>query len=468
MQGLVRRSLRPVTAVMVCGALLAACSASKSSAKTPGVGASTTTASPVGNPWDKTVADAIADLQDYWAQAMPELYGKPYQKVSGGFYPYTSRSPLPPCGTPPPSYKEIADNAFYCRPADLVAWDNEGLLPGLYKQFGLFTIAIVFAHEWGHAIQQRVGVTGPTILLEQQADCFAGAWVASVANGHSTRFQLTLSNLDAALAGYLQLRDSPDTLSVDPQAHGTGFDRMAAFQEGFLSGAKPCTDYAAHPRAVLELPQSANPSAATTSLPPDQIEKAAIQDLEDYWSKAAAAGGTTWKPVATKPYDPAGTIPTCGARTFQPAEVTKTAFYCIDDDYAAWDEANLMPGVYSQVGGFAVAAVIAKQYSLAALIRDGVSQANPKQFNLEADCLTGTWTASLIRHDRPSQAITLAPEDVDQVLIAFLGFGNGPQALQASTGDEGSPFERVAAFRDGVLHGVTQCATYAHGGGPGL
>ena len=68
-----------------------------------------------------------------------------------------------------------------------MAWDEQELLPKLREQFGNFAPALVLAHEWGHAIQARVGFeTYQTIYMEQQADCFAGAWTAHVANGDAS------------------------------------------------------------------------------------------------------------------------------------------------------------------------------------------------------------------------------------------------------------------------------------------
>jgi len=52
---------------------------------------------------------------------------------------------------------------------------------------------LVLAHEMGHAVQRRAGVTPaveranpskyPTILLEAQADCYAGTFVKWVTQG---------------------------------------------------------------------------------------------------------------------------------------------------------------------------------------------------------------------------------------------------------------------------------------------
>src|SRR6185436_4509153 len=137
---------------------------------------------------------------------------------------------------PAPEYADIADNAFYCPSADLVAWDNASLVPGMYEQYGGFTLGIVFAHEFGHAIQTRADIEGDTIMTELQADCFAGAWTGDVAEGNASYFELELADLDKAIAGFLDLRDSVGTAAEDPQAHGTGFDRIGAFSEGFDQG----------------------------------------------------------------------------------------------------------------------------------------------------------------------------------------------------------------------------------------
>ena len=61
---------------------------------------------------------------------------------------------------------------------------TDGALVGLAAEFGASILGVVFAHEYGHVIQARAGVLGrelPTIVSEQQADCFAGAWVATSA-----------------------------------------------------------------------------------------------------------------------------------------------------------------------------------------------------------------------------------------------------------------------------------------------
>ncbi len=96
---------------------------------------------------------------------------------------------------------------------------------------------MTLAHEWGHAIQDQAGVVGPTIAMEQQADCFAGAWVGHVADGGAPLLHLRQDNLDTGLAGFLTFRDPPGSDPTADDAHGSAFDRVGAFQEGYDNGS---------------------------------------------------------------------------------------------------------------------------------------------------------------------------------------------------------------------------------------
>jgi predicted metalloprotease len=137
------------------------------------------------------------------------------------------------------------DNAFYCGADDYIAWDDESLMPALYDNFGDFAVALVIGHEWGHAVQARAGVTGPTRFdLEQQADCFAGAWVAWIILEQSPNLTLSPGDLDEAIAGFVAFRDDPETAIDDPGASGSAFARVGAFQDGVISGAQACVPYA--------------------------------------------------------------------------------------------------------------------------------------------------------------------------------------------------------------------------------
>ena len=163
---------------------------------------------------------ALSDIERYWTATYPTIAdGKPFQPIQGGYHPYTQASPPPACGGEEGVYQP---NAFYCPVGDFIAWDAEKLIPQLQSNFGRLLVALVIAHEYGHAIQHRLNLTGqPSVVVEQQADCFAGAWLADAMAGHSASFGgITPAQIDDALAGMLQLRDQPGTSATNEGAHG--------------------------------------------------------------------------------------------------------------------------------------------------------------------------------------------------------------------------------------------------------
>ena len=159
---------------------------------------------------------AIADIQQYWTDTMPEVYGVDYEPIPDDkLFPATEDEPGPACSPEggQNTYEDVKDNAFYCRLGQFVEWDDQKLLPELYSKFGEYAVAMVFAHEWGHAIQDQqhnLGGKHPTVVTENQADCFAGAWTKhSLENKSEKSFRANVGDLNAALAGMLQFADAP-------------------------------------------------------------------------------------------------------------------------------------------------------------------------------------------------------------------------------------------------------------------
>ncbi|MGV9664211.1 neutral zinc metallopeptidase [Nocardia niigatensis] len=399
-----------------------------------------------GNAVNTIAAQAISDLQRYWAEQFPKLYGQPYRPVTGGFYAVTpSTGPLPPCAN---SAADIAGNAYYCADQDVVAWDVESLLPSLRKSYGDFVIPIVLAHEWGHAVQARAGFHGLTVTKEIQADCFAGAWAADVAAGHSS-FHATASDLDSALAGFLSLRDEPGTDKTSGSAHGSGFDRVSSFQTGFDNGPGACKDYRDGTPAVIELPfRSAADAASGGNASYDQVVQLAPVDLEDYWSAVyPALFSAPWKPVRqVLGFDPRR-APSCGG---SPTD-SYSLFYCVPDNFIGYDGVRTMPEFYDEGGDFAVATLLATQYGLAVEARDG-DTSDERTASLRGDCYAGAWAASVLLENRPTSNIRMSPGDLDKALAALLVFRG-----QDSTDRQGSGYTRVEAYRDGLLNGAKAC-----------
>jgi predicted metalloprotease len=389
---------------------------------------------------DQVVEAALEDVDGYWEREYEDVYGTEYEPLSGGYWAYGPDSEQPPCGDPAPSYEDIAQNAFYCPSDDLIAWDNVNLVPGMYDTYGGFSVGIVFAHEFGHAIQTRAGVEGDTIMTELQADCFAGAWTKDVAEGRSKHFQLELDSLDKAIAGFLDLRDEVGGDASDPQAHGTGFDRIGAFTEGFDQGLDRCKDYPdlydAGELVVVEVPFTDQEDFERGgNLPLDEAVALATQDLEQFWSVVFGELGQTWDPVdGVSPIDPETDEVTCGEDTYRGDILVDASFYCVPSDTIYLDASDLVPSLYD-IGDYAVAT------------------------NLQADCYAGVYAYSGFSVNRgDDQILVLSPGDLDEAVIAFLLTSDSSADADADRSvSVGTAFDRFEAYRYGFLNGISAC-----------
>ena len=115
---------------------------------------------------------------------------------------------------------------------------SSGLIIPYFVSAGDFAAAFVLAHEFGHAMQQRLPDQEDLgILRELQADCFAGAWARDV----QEQDYLSEGDLDEATLAVFTARDVPGTEFTDPAAHGSGFERTRAFADGYEDGPGSCS-----------------------------------------------------------------------------------------------------------------------------------------------------------------------------------------------------------------------------------
>jgi predicted metalloprotease len=407
---------------------------------------------------------AIADVERFWVATYPEVYGGALEPVAG-YHPYGPDTEMPPCGDPPPSYDQIAENAFYCPTDDLIAWDEVALVPDLEDQFGPFTIGIVLAHEFAHAVQSRADVAGRTIDLELQADCFSGAWTAHVAAGGSDVFTVDDEVLDASVAGMIAISDAPGTTEDDPLAHGSGFDRIGAFQDGFDRGPQQCADYEGTPRVTVEFGFSDGDFASTApgDMPLEDMGPDApglftlIEiDLNEFFGWMLADLGADWQPVdGLVVVEPDTDEVTCGGEALAGDGLRYVALYCIDENIVLLDGAGLVRDLYA-IGDFAVASEVAGLWALAAQVQLGVSDNGGAE--LQADCLTGAWAASTFPGApvvTPSADLQISAGDLDEGVMGFLAYG------ASDTSGDATVFERTDALRTGVLDGHRACEEFA-------
>jgi predicted metalloprotease len=408
---------------------------------------------------DQLVDLTGTDLVAFWGEMLPDLYGVAYEDLAAVIPYFPSQGNLPACGPEPLPIEAYQENAFYCRPGDFIAWDAEVLIPGLYAEFGDFSVALVLAHEWSHAVQARAFVDGPTIMTELQADCFAGVWAGAVDAGQSDLLVLEPGDLEEAMAGYLLFRDPPGTSPGDPQAHGSAFDRVNAFQDGFLNGPEKCRAYEEGQFLVVDIPLTEQDLQTGGDLPFADVAPLVVEALETYWSLLyPQMFGSDYPPMTNYgPYVPStGLFPPCGPGDPDPEVYLNNAFYCPPGDFVAWDNENLFPALYQRVGDFALGMVLGHEWATGIQARAGLPMTGLAA-ELQADCLTGVWAADMVPIDNP-MGIVLSAGDLDEGVAGFLLFGDDPAAEEPQAG---TAFQRFNAFQDGFFNGAAQCLTYS-------
>ena len=391
---------------------------------------------------DKIAGNAIADIQQFWTQQMPQVFGKPYRPVTAFF------SVDPDGGRPAPCTETASDirgNAFYCPSQDIVAWDRKVLFPDLAKRFGPFLIAMVLAHEWGHVIQRRSTLpSSRTIVLETQADCYAGSWTASALGGGAPHFQIERQNLDSALAGYLLFRDPVGAQSDDRQAHGSGFDRISAFQEGYDKGPKHCTTYG-DGRVFTEIPfYDPRDQARQGNLPYAQTVERGPADIEDYWSRSfEPTFGKKWTPAPkVHPFDGDANRPSCDGAKVNDVQ------YCPGDDTIYFDRRYSIRTVYDKTGDFGPISLIAVAFGQAARKRMGLS-VNGDRALTGSICLAGAYAGDVFNRRPAPDTTLLSPGDLDEAIQALLEFAGREGFFEATGTVDTVGFERVDFFRRG-------------------
>ena len=196
---------------------------------------------------EQILCGAVDDVSEYWVVEYPERFGQPYREADTVFF---SGGTSTGCGQ-----ASSQMGPFYC-PADELVYFDLDFLVQMQQQFGAvgdLAAQYIVAHEYGHHVQNVLGLSGEvsraqqqnpgqanslSVALELQADCFAGAWARSA----DERGLLEPGEISEALNAAAAVGDdriqSQAGMRVDSDTftHGTSEQRVQWFRRGYDTG----------------------------------------------------------------------------------------------------------------------------------------------------------------------------------------------------------------------------------------
>jgi predicted metalloprotease len=405
---------------------------------------------------DELARQAVSDIEEYWHQAYGETFDGEFSPVealiswdANGFDGTTF------CGED--TYGLV--NAAFCYDDETIGWDRGELLPSLRKAHGDMGVTMVLAHEYGHAVQRQAGLRSkntPTLVAEQQADCFAGSYMRWVAEDRSPRFTLsTGEGLNNVLAGVIAFRD-PLLAEGDPEAgvdeHGSAFERLSAFQFGFTDGPSACAaiDMREIGQRRGDLPVLL-PEDQTGELPvTEQSVRSIVNAMGILFSPANppqlsfkasdAEGCTDARPSAPASYCPA----------------TNTIVVDLDELEVMGTQTDTAQGGLASGDNTAYSVLVSRYMQAIQHARGGLVLDNAEAA-LRTACLTGVATVKMSKTvtTPDGNTIALTAGDVDEAVSGILT--NGLAASDVNGESVPSGFSRIDAFRVGVLGDEDRC-----------
>ena len=201
---------------------------------------------------DCRVVGVVNSVQKFWAGVFQNS-NRTYQPVDTVFF----TDPMETgCGV-----ASSAVGPFYCPPDKLVYIDL-GFFDDVKDQLGVevtpFVQAYVIAHEYGHHVQDQLGVLdairgdrqGPeskAVRSELQADCYAGVWAANAVETGLIE-ELTQADINSGLDAASAIGDdriqqrTQGQVNPETWTHGSSEQRRRWFSRGYETGRPAACD----------------------------------------------------------------------------------------------------------------------------------------------------------------------------------------------------------------------------------
>jgi len=411
-----------------------------------------------GGKIDQIAAAAVSDIEQYWHGvfdvAFPGTFKPVSELVSWDADDYEG------VFCEQDTYGLV--NAAFCPLDNTIGWDRGVLLPALRKADGDMAITMVLAHEYGHAVQKQAQLNrrGTSVLVaEQQADCLAGAYMRWVAEGNSPRFTLStgdgLNNLLASMIGFRDpLLSEDDIYSSGPgDEHGSAFERISAFQFGFIDGPRACA-------AIDDKEVAQRRGDLPVALQRDESGEWPVS--EESVRAVVDAMNILFKP----PQPPTLTFDAASAASCSDARPSPPVSFCPATNTIAVDlpelaamgtpqDDNDMLATLS--GDNSAYSVLMSRYMMSLQHQHGGLVLDSAEAGLRTACLTGVATTKLSDgvNTADGNTVALTAGDLDEAVAGLLTNGLAAGDVNGDTVPAG--FSRIDAFRIGVLGDQARC-----------
>ena len=379
------------------------------------------------------VIEHIANVEAFWTEVAVELDFEYVEVDVDRLFP---RSTIGDDGEDTCSFRRIVEpldadvaefNAYVapCSEGITVVWDDILLETDLEERFPGVGMAMLISHEWGHVVQlERQQVNQSDIVAEQQADCYSGAYAAWAEDRGIEPFTSDQA-LDFAIISTLETRDAVGSRPEAFGAHGNGFDRVRATQDGYDRGVTFCAGYDVTPPPVTQTGfTTARDRQNEGNLSFDDAFELLVPAVVDYYESLSSESL---------------------------------------EEFVDEPDERILRNLHATIGDLSVGTEYALRYGAALQEANGdaIAGVGPA---LQRACLAGSFLNDArlngIEVEVPSindptelelTTLTLSPGDLDEAITTLT---SSDELLS----NPGVVFEMVAALRVGTLDGIDACA----------